>query len=78
MKQTPTHKQFVRVVDNPYFQSLIQEARRVGYQVQGEPGDYYQVREEEMGEEVFTGYRHYSGGWLTLFSTQYWQEPSIP
>ena len=74
---TTTHKQFARVVPHKYFMELIKEARRVKYNVEGERGDFYQVKDDETGDKVFTGIRHSSGGWLATFSTLYWKEPEM-
>ena len=45
--------------------------------VEGERGDFYQVKDDETGDKVFTGIRHSSGGWLATFSTLYWKEPEM-
>ena len=74
---TPTRKQFARIVPHKYFMSLIKEARRVDYSVEGEAKNFYQVKDNETGEKVFAGIRHSSGGWLATFSTLYWQEPQM-
>ena len=71
------HKSFTRVVPHKYFMELIKEARRVKYNVEGEKGDFYMVRDDQSGSKVFSGIRHSSGGWLANFSTLYWQEPEM-
>ena len=72
------HKSFTRVVPHKHFMELIKEARRVKYNVEGEKGDFYMVRDGQSGSKVFSGIRHSSGGWLANFSTLYWQEPAMP
>jgi hypothetical protein len=63
-------KTFTRVVNNEYFMSLIKEARRVKYQVTGEPNNFYKVLDGE--ELVFRGI--FQGQfWITTFSTLYWR-----
>ena len=57
---------------------MIKEARRVKYIVEGERGDFYQVKDNETGDNVFSGIKHSSGGWLATFSTLYWQEHAMP
>jgi hypothetical protein len=74
---TTTRKQFVRIVEHPYFMSLIKEARRVKYIVKKSENFFYKVTDDETGDEVFTGMRHSSGKWVTTFSTLYWQEPAL-
>ena len=66
---------FTRVVTQQYFMDLIKEARRVDYDVKGERGEFYMVRDNETGSKVFSGIRHSSGKWLANFSTLYWEEP---
>jgi len=71
-------KQFARVVPHKAFMEMIKEARRVKYNVEGEAKDFYQIKDDETGDLVFSGIRHSSGGWLSTFSTLYWQEPAMP
>ena len=71
MKETT----FTRIVNQQYFMELIKEARRVKYDVEGERGDFYMVRDNETGDKVFSGIKHNSGKWLANFSTLYWEEP---
>ena len=78
MTTEPQRKQFARVVPHKYFMELVKEARRVKYDVKGERGNIYEVKDNETGDKVFSGIRHSSGGWLAMFSTLYWQEPSFP
>ena len=61
------------MIGHKYFMSLIKEARRVKYLVEGEPKDMYTVRDDSNNAIVFTGM--YNGVcWITLFSKAYWQE----
>jgi len=76
IKRPPTSQQFARVVPHKYFKDLIKEARRVNYIIEGEP-DFYQVKDDETNDLVFSGIRHSSGGWLATFSKLYWQEPEL-
>ena len=71
----PQHKSFTRVVPHKYFMEMIKEARRVDYSVEGEARNFYQVKDNETGDKVFTGIKHSSGKWIATFSTLYWQEP---
>ena len=77
INRPPTRKQFARVVPHKYFMDLIKEAHRVNYIVEGEAKDFYQVKDDETNDNVFSGIRHSSGGWLATFSTLYWQEPEM-
>ena len=54
---------------------MINEARRVDYSVEGEARNFYQVKDNETGDKVFTGIKHSSGKWIATFFTLYWQEP---
>ena len=76
--EQPKLKQFARVVPYKAFMEMIKEARRVEYIVEGEAKDFYQVKDDETGDLVFSGIRHSSEGWLSTFSTLYWQEPAMP
>ena len=65
----PRRKSFVRVLPHKSFMEYIKEARRVKYIVEGEKGDFYQVKDNETGDLVFSGIKHSSGGWLTFSNT---------
>lgn len=70
MKQT-----YTRLLDHKYFMSLIKEARRVKYKVDGMPKDFYEIRDDENDDLVFKGF--FQGKfWIATFSTLYWQEPT--
>lgn len=67
---------FVRMCNHKYFMSLIKEARRVKYIVEGRPKDFYTVTDNETNDTVLQGM--FNGSvWLTTFSKTYWQEPTI-
>lgn len=73
---TPTNNSFTRIVTHKYFMELVKEARRVKYKVKSEKGFFYDVRDDETGDKVFSGMKHSSGQWITSFSTLYWQQPA--
>jgi len=77
---TPTQiKSFVRVITSAHFKSLVKEARRVKYIVKGRADDLVIVKDDETGEEVFSGMPNSTGEhYVTSFNTQYWQYPAFP
>lgn len=68
-----TNNIFVKLVEHQYFMSLVKEARRVKYLVEGKCKDMYTVRDNSNNDLVFKGM--YNGTcWITQFSKAYWQE----
>ena len=70
-------KTFTRLVAHKEFKSLIKEARRVYYIVEGEENDFYQVKDDQTNALVFAGIKTNTNMWLATFSTAYWRPPEV-
>jgi hypothetical protein len=79
MKETTNtvmNKSFTRLLNHKDFMSLIKEARRVNYDIEGENKDFYQVKDDQTGDLVFSGF--FQGKlWIVTFFTLYWKEEKV-